>query len=81
VVILWTRDKREPRDYRAHSEMVYNKKARSLRGRIKGVDWWEDGMLEGENKRVGWGGGGFGGQEQMRYKFIAHLFLSPRGPL
>jgi hypothetical protein len=30
-------DKRETRDFRAHSEMVYNKKARSLRGRIKGV--------------------------------------------
>jgi hypothetical protein len=60
LVILWTRDEREPRDYRAHSEMVYNKKVRSLRGRIKGVDWWEGGELEGENKMVGWGGGGGG---------------------
>ncbi len=33
----------------------------SLRGRIKGVDGWEGGESEGENKRgggVGWGGGG-----------------------
>jgi hypothetical protein len=31
-------DKRETRDFRAHSEMVYIKRARSLRGRIKGVE-------------------------------------------
>jgi hypothetical protein len=39
--------------------MVYNKKVRSLRGRIKGVDWWEGRELEGENKMVGrvWGTG------------------------
>ncbi len=30
-------DKRETRDFRVHSEMVYNKRVRSLRGRIKGV--------------------------------------------
>jgi hypothetical protein len=43
--------------------MVYNKRARSLRGRIKGIEGWEGGELEGENKR---GGGGGGGQEQVR---------------
>jgi hypothetical protein len=46
LVILWTRDKRETRDkrdFRAHSEMVYNKRVRSLRGKIKrggGVGGW-----------------------------------------
>jgi hypothetical protein len=39
LVILWTRDKREARDFRAHSEMVYNKMVISLRGRIKGVTY------------------------------------------
>jgi hypothetical protein len=34
----WKRDKREKRDFRAHSAMVCNKRLRSLRGRIKGVD-------------------------------------------
>ncbi len=24
------------------------------------MDWWEGGELEGENKMVGWGGGGGG---------------------
>jgi hypothetical protein len=62
LVILWTRDKRETRAFRAHSEMVYNKSMRSLRGRIKGEEGWEDGELEGENKRGG-DGGGIGGQE------------------
>jgi hypothetical protein len=36
----------ETRDFRAHSQMVYNKRVRSLRGIIKGVE--------------GWGGGGTG---------------------
>jgi hypothetical protein len=58
LVILWTRDKRETRDFRAHSEMVYNKRVRSLRGRIKGVEGWEGGELEGESKRGGGGGEG-----------------------
>jgi hypothetical protein len=49
LVILWTRDKRETIDFRAHSEMVYNKRVRSLGGSIQGV--------EGENKRGGGGGG------------------------
>ncbi len=41
-------DKRqETRDFRTHSEMVYNKRVRSLRGRIKGVEGWEGGELEG----------------------------------
>jgi hypothetical protein len=31
--------------------MVYNKRVRSLRGRIKGVEGREGGELEGENKR------------------------------
>ncbi len=48
------------RDFRAHLEMVYNKRVRSLRGRIKGVDGWEVGELEGENTRGGGGGGGLG---------------------
>ncbi len=43
MVILWTRDKRETRDFRAHSEMVDNKRVRSLRGRIKGVEGREGG--------------------------------------
>ncbi len=59
--------------------MVYNRKVMSLRGRIKGVEGWEGGELEGEKRR---GGGWWGeGQEQMCYEFIMHLFLSPRGPL
>ncbi len=33
-----TRGKRETRDFRVHSEMVYNNAVRSLRGRIKGVE-------------------------------------------
>jgi hypothetical protein len=43
LVILWTRDKREALDFRAHSKMVmvYNKRVRSLRRRIKGVEGWE----------------------------------------
>jgi hypothetical protein len=54
-------DKRqETRDFKAHSEMVYNKRVRSLWGRIKGVEGWEGGELEGENKRVEVGGGGWG---------------------
>ncbi len=28
------------RDFRAHSEMVYNKRVKSLRGRTKGVEGW-----------------------------------------
>jgi hypothetical protein len=44
-------DKRqETRDFRANSEMVYYKRVRSLRGRIKGVEGWEGGELEGDNK-------------------------------
>jgi hypothetical protein len=31
--------------------MVYKKRVRSLRMRIRGVERWEDGKLEGENKR------------------------------
>jgi hypothetical protein len=31
----------ETRDFRAHSEMIYNKRVRSLRGRLKGVEGWE----------------------------------------
>ncbi len=68
LVILWTRDKRETRDFRAHSEMVYNERVSSLRGRIKGLEGWEGGELEGENKRGGGGGGGVWGQEQVRYE-------------
>jgi hypothetical protein len=45
-----------------HIQMVSNKRVRSLRGTIKGVEVWEGGELEGENKRDGgggvWGGGG-----------------------
>ncbi len=52
------------------------KRVRSLRGKIKGVEGWEGGELERENKRGG-GGGGVGGQEQVRYEFITHLFVSP----
>jgi hypothetical protein len=37
LVILWTREKRETRDFRAIQRRVYNKRVRSLRGRIKGV--------------------------------------------
>jgi hypothetical protein len=55
-------DKRqETRDFRAHSEMVYQKRVRSLRGRLKGMEGWEGGELERENKRGGGGGGGWGG--------------------
>jgi hypothetical protein len=37
-------DKRqETRDFRADSEMVDNKRVRSLRGRIKGMEGWEGG--------------------------------------
>ncbi len=32
--------RQETRDFRAHSEMVYNKRVRSLRGRIKRVEGW-----------------------------------------
>jgi hypothetical protein len=67
LVILWKRDKRETKDIKAHSEMVCNKTVGSLRGRVKGVE--------------GWKGGGLGGKEQVRYEFITHLFLSPRGLL
>jgi hypothetical protein len=40
LVILWTRDKRDTRDFRAkkfraHSDMVENKRERSLKERIK----------------------------------------------
>jgi hypothetical protein len=57
-------DKRlETRDFRAHSETVYNKKVRSVRGRIKGVEGCEGGELEGENKR---GGGGEGLEDRNR---------------
>jgi hypothetical protein len=41
--------------------MVYNKRLRSMRERIKEVEGWEVGELEGENKRDG--GGGWGGWE------------------
>ncbi len=37
--------------------MVYNKRVRSLRGRIKGVEGWEGGELEGRIKR--WRRGGY----------------------
>jgi hypothetical protein len=47
LVILWTRD------FRAHSEMVSNKRMRSLMGRLKGVEGWEGGESEGEKKRGG----------------------------
>jgi hypothetical protein len=64
-------DKRQEARYniRAHSEMIYNKRVRSLRGGgIKGVEGWEGWELEGENKRGG-GGWGVGGQnEQVRYE-------------
>jgi hypothetical protein len=63
LVILWTRDKRETIEFKAHSEMVYNKRVRSLRGIIKGVEGWEGGELKGENKR---GGGGGGGEDRNR---------------
>jgi hypothetical protein len=43
--------------------MVYNKRARSLRGRIKGVEGWEGGELEGRIRGVE-----VGGQEQVRYE-------------
>jgi hypothetical protein len=55
---LYGRDKRETRDFRAHSEMVYNERVR----RIKGVEGWEGGELEGENK-----GGGGGGGDRNRF--------------
>jgi hypothetical protein len=49
LVILWTRDKSETRDFRAHSEVIYNKRVRSLRGRIKVGEGWEGGGVgEGE---------------------------------
>ncbi len=47
--------------------MFNNKRVRSLRGRIKGVEGWEGGELEGESKRGGGGGVGLG-QEQVRYE-------------
>jgi hypothetical protein len=49
LVILWTRDKRQERDKRFQGPFrdVYNKRVRSLRGRIKGVVGWESGELEG----------------------------------
>ncbi len=59
--------------------MVYNTRVRSLRGSIKGVEGWEGGELEGK-KKSGRGGGG-GRQEQVRFEFITHLFLSTRDPL
>jgi hypothetical protein len=49
--------RRDTRDFRAHSEMLYKKRVRSLRGRIKGVEGWEGGDLEGEYKRSGGGMG------------------------
>jgi hypothetical protein len=55
-----TRDKRqETRDFRAHSEMVDNKRASSLRGRIKGVEGWQGGDLiwKGRIRGVEVGGG------------------------
>ncbi len=47
---------------------------------MKGVKGWKGRELEGENKRGG-GGGEVGGQEQVLYEFITHLFLYPRGLL
>ncbi len=55
-VILWTRDKRETIDFRAHSEMDLNKRVRSLRGRTKRVEGWEGGDLARARRR-GRGGG------------------------
>ncbi len=44
----------------------YNKRVRSLRGRIKGVEGWEFGELEGRIRGVEVGGGG-GGQKEVHY--------------
>jgi hypothetical protein len=41
--------------------MASNKRVGSLRGRLKGVEGWEGGESEGENKRGGGGGVGWGG--------------------
>jgi hypothetical protein len=57
---------RETRDFRAHSEMAYNKRVRS-QGRIKGVEGWEGEELEGRLRGVEVGGGGCG-QVQVRYE-------------
>jgi hypothetical protein len=48
--------------------MVYYKRVRSLKGRIKGVEGWDGEELEGENKRGGvWrGGGGLGYGDRNR---------------
>jgi hypothetical protein len=55
--VHWKLYGQETRDFKAHSDMVCNKKVRSLKGRIKGVEGWDGGELEGENKRGGvWGG-------------------------
>jgi hypothetical protein len=32
--------RQETRDFKTHSEMVYNMRVRSLRGRINGVEGW-----------------------------------------
>jgi hypothetical protein len=47
--------------------MVYNKRMRSLRGRIKGVEGWEGGNLRGRIRGVELGGAG-ARQEQVRYE-------------
>jgi hypothetical protein len=60
--------------------MVYNKRVKSLKGRIKGVEGWEGEELEGEKKRGGGGGGGLG-TGTGALLIITHLFLSPRGLL
>ncbi len=41
-------------------EMVYYKRVRSLRGRIKGVKGWERGSWRGRIRGVEVGGGGWG---------------------
>jgi hypothetical protein len=38
--------------------MVYYKRVRSLRGRIKGVEGWEGGSWRGRMRKVEVGGGG-----------------------
>jgi hypothetical protein len=80
LVILWTRDKRETRDFRAHSEMFYYMRVRSLRGRINGVEGLEGGELEGEIRGVEVGREG-GDRNRGVMNSLTHLFLSPRGPL
>ncbi len=60
--------------------MVYNKRVRSLRGRIKGVEGGRVGSWRGRIKGVEVEGGGWGTRTGALW-ILTQLFLSPRGLL